>query len=239
MVASFCVKRSMAAKSLRLRSSACGWSLSKAGGTRLSDSRAPARSPPWPPPAVGVLGDPSPDGVSGLRVGVPDPAAGEHVARRQVQVEAGRVGLLGPLVAEVDARLRLVRRLVLGEARVAVDAEQRAALAPRVGHQVRADVGQSEPEVLDEGERGLEQVVLVAALVRVEPLAVVVGLQLAQEGEQLGPELAVGHHPTLYHVAAPAPWRSGYAAACKAVYTGSIPVGASIQRPGLGWLVRG
>jgi hypothetical protein len=25
-----------------------------------------------------------------------------------------------------------------------------------------------------------------------------------------------------------APWRSGYAAACKAVYTGSIPVGASI-----------
>ena len=24
----------------------------------------------------------------------------------------------------------------------------------------------------------------------------------------------------------PAPWRSGYAAACKAVYTGSIPVGA-------------
>src|SRR6478752_3711280 len=29
----------------------------------------------------------------------------------------------------------------------------------------------------------------------------------------------------------PAPWRSGYAAACKAVYTGSIPVGAS-RKPG-------
>src|SRR3954452_4228133 len=28
----------------------------------------------------------------------------------------------------------------------------------------------------------------------------------------------------------PAPWRSGYAAACKAVYTGSIPVGASFSR---------
>ena len=27
-----------------------------------------------------------------------------------------------------------------------------------------------------------------------------------------------------------APWRSGYAAACKAVYTGSIPVGASSRR---------
>ena len=29
----------------------------------------------------------------------------------------------------------------------------------------------------------------------------------------------------------PAPWRSGYAAACKAVYTGSIPVGASGRKP--------
>ena len=29
----------------------------------------------------------------------------------------------------------------------------------------------------------------------------------------------------------PAPWRSGYAAACKAVYTGSIPVGASHKTP--------
>jgi hypothetical protein len=30
-----------------------------------------------------------------------------------------------------------------------------------------------------------------------------------------------------FRYAIPAPWRSGYAAACKAVYTGSIPVGAS------------
>src|SRR5215210_9429908 len=36
---------------------------------------------------------------------------------------------------------------------------------------------------------------------------------------------AAGHTATLD--AAPAPWRSGYAAACKAVDTGSIPVGAS------------
>ena len=31
-----------------------------------------------------------------------------------------------------------------------------------------------------------------------------------------------------------APWRSGYAAACKAVYTGSIPVGASPRNPHCG-----
>ena len=36
----------------------------------------------------------------------------------------------------------------------------------------------------------------------------------------------------------PAPWRSGYAAACKAVYTGSIPVGAS-RSDYLTWTVRG
>ena len=105
--------------------------------------------------------------------------------------------LLGPLVPEVDAGLRLVRRLVAREARVAVDAEQRAALAAGVGHQVRADLRQAQPEVLDEGERRLEQVVLVAVLVGVEPLAVVVGLQLAQEGEQLGAELAIAHRPVV------------------------------------------
>ena len=32
--------------------------------------------------------------------------------------------------------------------------------------------------------------------------------------------------PPLGFPSLPAPWRSGYAAACKAVYTGSIPVGA-------------
>lgn len=29
-----------------------------------------------------------------------------------------------------------------------------------------------------------------------------------------------------------APWRSGYAEVCKTFYTGSIPVGASIDKPG-------
>jgi hypothetical protein len=36
----------------------------------------------------------------------------------------------------------------------------------------------------------------------------------------------------------PAPWRSGYAAACKAVYTGSIPVGASLPALHVGRLLR-
>ena len=91
-------------------------------------------------PPVGVLGDRRADGVGGLRVRVPHPAAGEHVARLEVQVQPGRVCLLRALVPEVDAGLRLVGRLVAREARVAVDAEERAALATGVGHQVRADL---------------------------------------------------------------------------------------------------
>ena len=119
---------------------------------------------------------------------MPDPAAGEDFARRQVQVEAGRVHVLGLLVLEPDARRGLVRRLVLREARVAVDAEQRAADAPGVGPQVRADLAQVRLEVLDEGERRLEHVGLVAVLVGVEPLAVVVLLQVGEEAEQLASE---------------------------------------------------
>src|SRR3954465_3588668 len=43
------------------------------------------------------------------------------------------------------------------------------------------------------------------------------------------PDVAPAEHlPCPEH---PAPWRSGYAAACKAVYTGSIPVGASEKSP--------
>ncbi len=37
---------------------------------------------------------------------------------------------------------------------------------------------------------------------------------------------AIGARSHLGFQQSPAPWRSGYAAACKAVYTGSIPVGA-------------
>jgi hypothetical protein len=53
---------------------------------------------------------------------------------------------------------------------------------------VRADALQPEPEVLDEGQRRLQDVRLVALLVGREPIAVVVLPQLGQEGEQLRPE---------------------------------------------------
>ncbi len=57
-------------------------------------------------------------------------------------------------------------------------------------------------------------------------------LRRPRPGRRRPPETAVASgDPAAGHAARlhprPAPWRSGYAAACKAVYTGSIPVGAS------------
>ena len=112
--------------------------------------------------------------VAARGVGVPDAAAGEHLARADVEVVAGRVGVLGPLVPEVDADVGLVRRLVLREAGVPMDPEERAPARPCVGAKVTADLLQLRRERLDERECRLEQVLLVSLPVGREPVAVVV-----------------------------------------------------------------
>ena len=82
-----------------------------------------------------------------------------------------------------------------------------------------------------------------------EALDDVGGVIVAAAGWQDGRRRRCGHRPgalgarrprrrglrihCLHSPSPPAPWRSGYAAACKAVYTGSIPVGASYIRPKL------
>jgi hypothetical protein len=101
-----------------------------------------------------------------------------------MDVEDRRVRVLRRLVAEVDADVRLVRSLVMREARVAVDPEQRPADGLRLGLEVRADLAQLGREVADELEGRLLRVLDVASLVRLEPLAVVVLAKLAQEREQ-------------------------------------------------------
>src|SRR4051794_1578243 len=78
------------------------------------------------PPRLGSRGQSVADALDGRRARMPDPRAEEHLTWLEVEVEARGVGLGCAGVAEVDADVRLVRRLVLGEARIAVDAEQRA-----------------------------------------------------------------------------------------------------------------
>jgi len=115
---------------------------------------------------------------------VPDAGAGHDVAGLEVQVEARGVGVLGRLVAELDADPGLVGALVLREADVAMDAEQRPLAGPRVGVEVAADTAQPRRELGDELLRRVEQVLLVACPVGLEPVAVVVARQVAQKGKQ-------------------------------------------------------
>ena len=67
-----------------------------------------------------------------LGIGMPDPSAEETFTRRQVDVEARAMRVLSHLVAKLNADIRLVRRLVLAEAGIAVDPHQRSTHAPVV-----------------------------------------------------------------------------------------------------------
>src|SRR5262249_53894956 len=118
----------------------------------------------------------------------PDAAAGKDLAGADVQVVAGRVGVLGPLVPKVDAEVGLVGRLVLRETCVPVDTEERAAARPRVGAEVGADLLEPRRDSVDEGESRIEQLLLVALLVRREPVPVVVRPQVGEKREQSGTE---------------------------------------------------
>src|SRR5215207_4279130 len=110
---------------------------------------------------------------------MPDTRAEKDALQLQMQVQAGRLGLGGTGVAEVDPDMRLVRRLVLREPGVAIDAKQ----GLPVGDEVRRDLWKAVADVLDEGQRRLLDVLLVAALVGLEPVALIVGLQVAEELE--------------------------------------------------------
>ena len=94
---------------------------------------------------------------------LPQAEGGKAVPRLEVQVEAGGVHVVaGGHVAEVDAGVGLVGRLVLGEPRVALDAEQRPAQRSGVGGEVAADGEEGLGQVLDESQGRKAHQVLVA-----------------------------------------------------------------------------
>src|SRR6185312_9098232 len=93
-------------------------------------------------PRGGIVGEEGADLLQRVRFGVPHAAAGEAVAGLEVHVERGCGDLVAAFVEEARALPRLVRQLVVGEAGVAEDAEQRAAVLARVGAVVRADLRQ-------------------------------------------------------------------------------------------------
>jgi len=93
------------------------------------------------------------DLIGDLGLWPPQPRADKAPARFKVNIEARCVGIFGLLVAKVDAGVDLVRRLVFGEAGVALNAEQRAAYGAAIGQEVRAERVEGRAEVGDEVER--------------------------------------------------------------------------------------
>src|SRR5689334_20960326 len=74
-----------------------------------------------------VVDDGAADLVERLRIGMPDARSRERLAGLDVQIEPGNARRrFRRLMKEVDADVRLVRRLVFRESRVAMNAEQRS-----------------------------------------------------------------------------------------------------------------
>ena len=92
-------------------------------------------------------------------------------------------------MVQARAEPGLVRSLVVGEARIAIDAEHRAAAGARIGAKMRTDLRQRFGEVADQAQERIARGFLVTRLVRREPLAIVVAGQLAQEAETVGGDI--------------------------------------------------
>src|SRR5204862_79426 len=135
---------------------------------------APARSPPSPataascgaeaPASSPTASSPRPRRSRSRPVRRPRPRCRTSL-EGELEVEAGRVHILAAGVAEVKRGVRLVRALVLREAHVAVDAEERL----RVGDDVRRDGVEARRERLHEAQARRAQVLLVAGPVLLEP----------------------------------------------------------------------
>ena len=146
-----------------------------------------------------ILDDGGPEGGQDRRLRMPHAAPDEDVAGCQVEVAARPVsfgGTDGPVRGrrmldprEACADVRLVWRLVLGEAGVAIDPERR----PR-RIRLERDAPRREPggERLDEGDQRLLEEPLELRLARLEPGAVVVGRQVGQELDRLRPKAGEG-----------------------------------------------
>src|SRR5690242_828779 len=95
-------------------------------------------------------------------------------------------------VRKAHGKVRFIGTLVRREARVAVDAKQRSARGPRIGHQVRRDVIERSCEIGDKAQCGLMGVGFIFVFVGKKPFAVVVALEPSEETEKVRSEIR-GH----------------------------------------------
>src|SRR5690606_33465163 len=128
----------------------------------------------------------------GVVVRTPQPGANETLARPQLQVERGCLHLAVARVVDLRALPGLVGALVVGKAGIAVDPEQRAAGARRIGVEVPADRGHRGLQVPEQPLVGFAHVPLVVGLVGVEPGPVVVARKGTEEAP--GRVTEIGSH---------------------------------------------
>src|SRR5690606_13388867 len=152
-------------------------------GGREVEAAAECRRVRRAPTGLRVGEDELADLALGIGLGMPQPGADDALSRLQVHVARGRGPFAAALMAQTRALRALVRRLVVGEACVAVDAEQRAPHRARVGAEVRADRGHRRLQVADQAQERLAYVRLVVGAVGLEPGLVVVSRQAAQEAQ--------------------------------------------------------
>ena len=101
-----------------------------------------------------------------------------------MEIEARRMGILAGSMAEMSAHIGLVGRLVLGESGIAINPEQRTAVGPRIGKKMRAYLLQRLRKSHDEIKHGITHLGPVTFLVRLEPLPLIAGLEVAQKLEE-------------------------------------------------------
>jgi hypothetical protein len=116
---------------------------------------------------------------------VPQTAAEKHLARREVHVEARCVHVLAQRMAEVTGGMLLVRTLVMGKTHVAVNAEHRAAVRPRIGGELFRNPPQLRRHCGDEcAHRHLNRVAE-AGFVCLEPDAFIVQFQFPKKRKKI------------------------------------------------------
>src|SRR3989475_10322420 len=123
--------------------------------------------------------------LQGCRIGMPEPSPAHAVRGFQMKVKSWRALILaGPNVGKVGAHVGLVRTLVFGESDVPVDTEHGATDRPGVDLDMGADGVEWLAEICDEPQHGLFHVGLVPSPIGLEPGALVVRFQIAEELEQ-------------------------------------------------------
>src|SRR5499425_530994 len=118
-------------------------------------------------------------------------------------------------VPEVRRGVRLVRALVFRKPYVSIDTDHRAAIGTRIGDESAADLFERRREVRDQTQERSLDVGLVPLLVRLEPPALVVSLEIPEKVKQAWPEITVRCHGLLRHLRSRLYVRSRYL--CKAL----------------------